>query len=232
MNPAPAAPGGPKLAPPPRPPSVLSRLRHVAIDRLPSALLVRSVPNAGKRVALTFDDGPHELTEAYLDVLERFSAKATFFLVGEACRARPEAVLHIVQRGHEVAGHGLTHKTFPSLSATALRTELDATAALLPPSETGRRLVRPPRGAVSLVSLGRCARAGYVTILWSRDSDDCRVRDRAELEARLAPEVLSPGEIVLLHEGQDWTLAALPGVLGRLRDAGYEAVTVGNLLGW
>src|SRR5260370_353619 len=85
----------------------------------------------------------------------------------------------------------------------------DGPAALLPQPRTRRALVRPPTGQTPPGSLARCARAGYSTVLWSRDSDDCRTQDPAEIVARLAPEALTPGEIVLMHECQPWTLAAL-----------------------
>src|SRR5262249_46186481 len=130
--------------------------------------------------------------------------------------------------GHEVAGHGFTHTAFPKLTVPALRDELARTSALLPP--TRRPLVRPPFGATSLRSLAVSATAGYTTVLWSRDSDDCRTTDANDVLARLAPAGLTPGEIVLLHEAQDWTLAALPRALEALAAAGWQAVTVGDIL--
>ena len=89
--------------------------------------------------------------------------------------------------------------------------------------------MRPPSGATNPASLARCARAGYTTVLWSRDSDDCRTQDPAEIAARVAPEALRPGEIVLMHECQAWTLAALPAILENLARAGWRAVPVGEL---
>jgi peptidoglycan/xylan/chitin deacetylase (PgdA/CDA1 family) len=170
------------------------------------------------------------MTDAYLDVLDRFGARATFFVVGRACLQHGEALRRIVARGHEVAGHGYTHTAFTKLEAAALRDELDRTAALLPPVRTPLRLVRPPTGATSVRSLALCARAGYTTVLWSRDSDDCRTNSPDEVAARLAPEALRAGDIVLLHESQDWTLAALPRVLEGLARGGFETVTVSELL--
>ena len=67
-------------------------------------------------------------------------------------------------------------------------------------------------------------------MMWSRDSDDCRTSSPADVAARLAPDALSPGDIVLLHEAQDWTLAALPPALEALAAAGWQAVTVGEIL--
>ena len=67
-------------------------------------------------------------------------------------------------------------------------------------------------------------------MLWSRDSDDCRTDSPKEVAARLAPSNLTPGEIVLLHEGQSWTLEALPEILGKLTADGWQTVSVGELL--
>jgi peptidoglycan/xylan/chitin deacetylase (PgdA/CDA1 family) len=219
-----------KMAPPAQETSLRSRLRHLAAAAVPRGVLVSRGAGGRRRVALTFDDGPHPLTDAYLDVLDRFGARATFFVVGRNCAEHREALRHMVARGHEVAGHGYTHTAFPKLGAAALRDELDRTAALLPPVRNGHRLVRPPTGATSVRSLALCARAGYTTVLWSRDSDDCRTASPDEVAARLAPETLQPGEIVLLHEAQQWTLAALPRVLEGLARGGFEAVPVGELL--
>lgn len=200
-----------------------------AADLAPRELLVRHGSRKVPRVALTFDDGPDALTPRYLDLLDALAVRATFFLIGTACERSPEAVRDIVARGHEVASHGHTHKTFPSLPASALSAELSRVQELLPPSERRRPLLRPPRGAVTPVSLLRCAAAGYTTVLWSLDSDDCRTESAGEVAARAASA--KSGEIILLHEGQEWTLEALPAVVTSLRGAGLELVTVGEMLG-
>jgi peptidoglycan/xylan/chitin deacetylase (PgdA/CDA1 family) len=216
-------------------------IKTLAEAVLPSSVIVWRGPEArepgprpGKgRIALTFDDGPDELTEGYLTALDGFGARATFFVVGELCAAHPDLVSRIAARGHELAGHGYTHRRFPTLSAAELRDELVRTAALLPPPSVGRRpLVRPPHGAVSVASILTCARAGFTTALWSHDSGDwCTERPEDVLAAFEQEEASRSGAIVLLHEGQTWTLEALPRILGRLKEAGHELVTVGELLG-
>jgi|SoiMethySBSTD1v2_1073268.scaffolds.fasta_scaffold10507_3 peptidoglycan/xylan/chitin deacetylase (PgdA/CDA1 family) len=221
----------PKLAPPRVPRDWRGHLKSLAKRVMPRAVLVDRGVGSERRVALTFDDGPHEMADAYLDVLDRFGARATFFVVGKECAPRRDALARIAARGHELAGHGYTHDSFPTMTVAGLRDELARTAALLPAPTTRRALVRPPRGATSLQSLAVCAHAGYTTVLWSRDSDDCRTSSADDLVARLAPDALVPGEIVLLHEGQEWTLAALPRVLEALARAGWRAVTVGEIIG-
>jgi len=226
-----AAPAMPKLAPPRAPRDWKGHLKALAKRVMPRAVLVDRGVGGARRVALTFDDGPHPMADAYLDVLDRFGVRATFFVVGRECAAYPEVLARIAARGHELAGHGYTHESFPTMTVAGLRDELGRTSALLPAPSTRRALVRPPRGATSLRSLAVCAHAGYTTVLWSRDSDDCRTSSADDVVARLAPHALIPGEIVLLHEGQDWTLAALPRVLEALARAGWRAVTVGEIIG-
>jgi peptidoglycan-N-acetylglucosamine deacetylase len=220
----------PKLAPPAQGSTLLARLKRLTADVLPRAVVVRHGATTSKRVALTFDDGPHALTEAYLDVLDRFGARATFFVVGKLCVEHPRALRAVVARGHELAGHGFSHTAFTKLDAAALRDELAETAKLLPPVRDGRALVRPPTGATSLRTLALCAGAGYTTVLWSRDSDDCRTMIADEVAARVAPDAVTSGDIVLLHEGQEWTLAALPRILEGLARAGLEIVPVGEMM--
>jgi len=214
--------------------------KKLARSFLPETVVVwhgraeRAAPGGphGRPVALTFDDGPDELTRAYLEVLERFGARATFFVVGKLCAAHPELVSAIAAGGHELSAHGYTHRRFPGLSRRELREELSGTASLLPPCSGRRPLVRPPHGAVSLWSTLACANAGFTTVLWSHDSgDSCTTRADDVCAAFEDERALEPGAIVLLHEGQPWTLQALPTVLGKLSEAGHDFVTVGELLG-
>jgi peptidoglycan/xylan/chitin deacetylase (PgdA/CDA1 family) len=227
--------GEPVLAPPLSP---FSRAKAAVIKRALNAVFPRSVlvirgePSRGRpRVGITFDDGPDPMTPRYLDVLDACGVPATFFVVGEFAEKRHDLVLEMVRRGHEVCGHGYTHTPFPDLTPFRLEDELKRTADVLPAARTPRPLVRPPRGAFTMKSLALTVAAGFTTALWSLDSDDCRSKDPAELEARMAPGNMRDGEIVLLHENQDWTLRVLPNVVKRLKDAGFEFATMSDLLG-
>lgn len=208
-----------------------SVLRHVAARALPQSFMFFHGARMGpKRVALTFDDGPDEGTVRYLELLERLNVRATFFVIGDRAERRPDAVREILAAGHELAGHGFTHRQFPELSAAELVAELLRTAEALPLTTTRHPLVRPPKGAVNPRSLGRTAAAGFTSVMWSLDSDDCRTTDPARVASAVSPSRVKPGEVVLMHEGQEWTLEALPRIVGELRSAGYELVTVGELM--
>jgi peptidoglycan/xylan/chitin deacetylase (PgdA/CDA1 family) len=210
-----------------------SRAKRALVSRmLPQKILVTRGRPRGRFVALTFDDGPDEMTPRYLDVCDALRIRATFFVCGENVEHAPHMALEYVRRGHEVAGHGYTHDQFPKLGAAQLIDEIARTDDLLPAGLAPRPLVRPPGGRLTLGTFLRIAAAGYTTVLWSLDSDDCRTNDPRRVRARVAPEMVGPGEIILMHENQTWTLEALPGIVEDLREAGFDFVTVSELLGY
>lgn len=222
---------------PPRPafgptsrPTWRGRLLHEVGSRLPPWLLSTRGPRSRREVALTFDDGPDDLTATYLALLAELGVVATFFVIGENAARRPRDVEAMVAAGHEVAGHGFTHKPFPTLGRRVLRDELERTHGLLP-SPPGRRFVRPPRGAISPRSLALTAAFGFSTVHWSVDSDDCRTQSAEEIAAKLSPVRVRPGENILMHEGQAWTLKALRRFVPPLKEAGFTFVPVSRFLG-
>jgi peptidoglycan/xylan/chitin deacetylase (PgdA/CDA1 family) len=206
-------------------------LREVAARVLPRSLVVVRGPRGrARRVALTFDDGPDTMTPRYLDLLDALGLRATFFLVGENAARHPALVAEYVRRGHEIGAHGWSHDPFATMSPERLTDELERTEAVLPRHRMhGSPMVRPPRGALTPAALVRVAARGFVTVLWSVDSDDCRTTEPARVEHALSPSRVAPGDIVLLHEMQPWTLEALPAVVRRLRAAGLETTTVSEL---
>jgi peptidoglycan/xylan/chitin deacetylase (PgdA/CDA1 family) len=194
-------------------------------------LFVRGARKWGRlRVALTFDDGPDAMTPLYLEALARLGVRATFFLVGENAARLPELAREYVRRGHDVGGHGYSHEPFCSMDAVRLAEDLAKTDAVVPHREGARRLVRPPLGALSASAAMQIAAVGYTIALWSLDSDDCRTTDPRRIAQCVAPERVSSGEVVLLHEMQPWTLQALPPIVDRLRSRGFEFVTVTELM--
>jgi peptidoglycan/xylan/chitin deacetylase (PgdA/CDA1 family) len=207
--------------------SVRSIVKNAVFDRLPGVL--RRGPVTGKRVALTFDDGPDDLTTRYLDVLDDLGVPATFFVCGERAVVRPELIREYIKRGHQVANHGFDHTRFTELSRAALLDQLERTEHLIGGQVTGRSWVRPPHGAFDPGSLLTMRSAGYVVALWSVDSCDYEVRDPAMLAENCSPAHVGAGDVVLFHEGQQWTLDALPRVVAALHASGLECVTMHDL---
>jgi peptidoglycan-N-acetylglucosamine deacetylase len=154
-------------------------------------------------VWLTIDDGPDESdTPRILDLLDRYGARATFFLVGERAARRPDLVAAILGRGHEVAHHTQTHPaaTFWCASPRRLAAELDRASVVFASAGAAPRRFRPPAG-IKPILLGRALELrGLDCIGWSVRSGDCLAR-RAEDVVASVLRRLRPGAIILVHEG-------------------------------
>jgi peptidoglycan-N-acetylglucosamine deacetylase len=204
-------------------------LRQAASRILPQSYIVRRGPVGGRRVALTFDDGPLPLTLDYLDCLDELGVAATFFLMGDLVEKDPAILRQYVRRGHQVTAHGYHHTKFSTMSSRALAAELQRCSQIFGTQPQARPWVRPPHGALDARSLAVAVASGWSVAMWSFDSYDYKLQTADELVARCAPGAISDGEVVLMHEGQPWTLAALPRIVAGLRQAGLECVTMADL---
>jgi len=193
-----------------------------------AARVLRRGPANQRRVALTFDDGPDEHTERYLDVLDRHSVPATFFIMGDRSEQHPELVRQYRRRGHQIASHGYDHTKFTELSHSELATQLRTTQDALGPLPDGM-WVRPPYGALNVGTLVQLVARGQVIALWSLDSLDYQLTDPDAIAARCSPEVVVPGDVLLFHEGMPATLQALSRIIDALHAANYECVTMADL---
>ncbi|GAA3924509.1 polysaccharide deacetylase family protein [Luteimonas lutimaris] len=186
------------------------------------------LPASDRRVWLTIDDGPSDDTPALLDLLDACGAKATFFLVGERAAARPELVREIAARGHGIGNHSHGHPQawFWALGPARMRREI------VQCQETLRAITGcPPRWFRAVVGhanpfvsapLRDC---GLARVAWDVRAFDAVRADPAGVVAHLE-SALSPGAIVLLHEGsphgRNVEMIAL--LLQRMQALGYATV--------
>lgn len=211
-------------------PGLARRWMENALQRFPGGRMIWRGPTTAKRVALTFDDGPDELTPRYLDLLDRYGVAATFFVMGDLTEQRPGSIEEYLRRGHQVGSHGYDHQRFDKLSPREVLDQLARTAKAIGPVPQGRLWVRPPYGAMGPLDLATMLARGHVVAMWSVDSKDYDERDAAEIPARCADGEVGPGDVLLFHEGHEWTLKALPAVIEGLLGAGYELVTMADLV--
>lgn len=202
-------------------------VKNAVFDRIPGVL--RRGPVASKRIALTFDDGPDDLTPAYLELLDDLGVPATFFVNGQRALAHPELIREYLRRGHQVANHGYDHQTFSKLSRKELLDQVQRTEDAIGGQLTGRTWVRPPHGEVDPLSLVTLRAQGCIVALWSIDSHDHDDKDPAKLAERCSPAIVGGGDVLLFHEGQRWTLDALPRIVSGLLASGLECVTMHDL---
>ncbi len=165
-----------------------------------------------------------------MDVLDEYSAKATFFLGGCWADDNIDCVRDIAKRGHEVGTHGYFHKDHSKMTYEQNLSEIRPSVKLLNAvlgSEIA--LFAPPSGAFNDAAVTAAHSLDLRTIMWSRDTIDWRDGD-VSLIVKRATENLQNGEFILMHP-KDVTVKALPEILNRVREGGFTAVTVSYNLG-
>ena len=184
----------------------------------------------GRTVALTFDDGPSPIyTPQVLDVLDTHGITATFCVVGTAAQAHPQIVEDIVNRGHTLCDHTISHDLeLSTRDEQRIRAEIEGTLdsiyAAVPEIEVP--FFRAPGGNFSAVVNTMAASYDQAPLGWSVDPKDWREPGANHIYAEVMARV-TPGSIVLLHDGggdQSDTVAALDDIASALHDAGYEFV--------
>ncbi len=186
----------------------------------------------GPSVALYFDDGPHPfITPAILAILKEKNVKASFFLVGSQCEKYPDLVRLIAREGHTVGAHSYSHVNLTNLYPAELETEIAGCAHLigniLADDRRGRpapvRFFRCPGGNVNAAVNQSIRRAGLIAL------DEGIYNTWGYME--LTPDEIvdltlqSPHDIILLHNGEDKSVFALPRLIDELRARGYAFAT-------
>lgn len=184
-----------------------------------------------REVWLTIDDGPDPGdSPRMLDLLARHGARATFFLVGERARRRPDLVTAIRARGHGVANHSETHarEWFWGFGPRRVGREIDRAREALGGNDG--KLFRPPVGMQNPFLFPALATRGMRHVGWSaRGFDGVNGHDPLRAAARLLAGV-RPGAILLLHEGfrgprgERLNVRGLERVLTGLAERGYAAI--------
>lgn len=180
-----------------------------------------------KCVALTFDDGPGTYTESLLSILDRYNAKATFFLIGKSVNKFPHIAKEELTKGHEIGNHTWSHQSLSQVSTSRAETELQkADAAIKEATGENPTLIRPPYGEIP-ENLKKSLKTPVA--LWSVDTMDWKTRNTKKTIK--AAESITPGSIVLMHDIHKSTVDAMPKILADLAAQDYHFVTVSQLIG-
>lgn len=207
--------------------NVRALVKNAVFDRIPGVL--RKGPAIGKRIALTFDDGPDPMTPQLLELLDDLGVPATFFVCGNRAVEHPQMISEYMRRGHQVANHGFDHTRFSKLSRRGLLDQIEQTERAIGGQVSGHAWVRPPHGAIDPLSMLTLRSSGYVIAMWSVDSMDHSEHDPAKLAETCGPANVGAGDVLLFHEGQSWTREALPRIVAALHASGLECVTMHDL---
>jgi cellulose synthase/poly-beta-1,6-N-acetylglucosamine synthase-like glycosyltransferase/peptidoglycan/xylan/chitin deacetylase (PgdA/CDA1 family) len=204
--------------------------------------LVSREPPPGRRIALTFDDGPSpQWTPRILAVLERDHVPATFFMIGSEVVRYPSVVRAVAAGGFEIGNHTFTHPDLATLPTWERLTQISSTeSALVGVTGVRSRLVRPPYSSVTGAITPEQERAwlpiaqrGYFLVVADYDPEDWNLPGVSTIVRRATPPGRQGG-IVLMHDGggnRAQTLAALKLLIPRLKARGFTFATVSDLAG-
>ncbi len=192
------------------------------------------------RVALTFDDGPHNTyTKAIVDELASYGFNATFFVIGNRVDGSAyngaEAMKYAASKGNEIAIHAYTHsKYYDTCTEEEYSEELSKTHAVITKHipNASVKLMRPVGGRMTDA---RIESSKYSVIHWSVDSEDWKYKQTSKENVDIIVEGIMDGvengDIILMHDIYENTLEATKEVLKQLDEKGLEVVTVSELLG-
>ena len=177
-------------------------------------------------IALTFDDGPSVYTEEILDQLEKYDARATFFVVGERVSEYASTIQRAHSIGCEIGNHSWSHPDLSTISVSAMKKELEKTDAAIE-KITGEvpALLRPPYGGVDADVR---ANAGKPLIHWSVDTRDWSTRSSSSTINSVLNNARD-GSIVLMHDIYSSTKSAAVSLIPTLISKGYQLVTVSEM---
>lgn len=180
-----------------------------------------------KRVALTFDDGPDpKVTTRILETLEKYDAKATFFMLGSRVEYYPEIARSVYEAGHELGNHSWTHPDLTKAQTDKVTNEINRTNEIIE-DVTGQKpeIFRPPYGAFNDNVLNI---TDLSMILWDVDTLDWKHRNANELLTYVKQQTRD-GSIILMHDIHPSTADGLNAVLAFLSENDYEFVTISEL---
>lgn len=184
--------------------------------------------DVAKKIALTFDDGPHpRYTEQLLDGLKERNVVATFFVTGENAQNYPNIIRREQEEGHLIGNHTYSHIQLTSGNRETFREELVKTNEILE-NITGEKVsfVRPPYGSWDK-SFEK--ELNMFPVLWNIDPLDW-CSHNAECIAAKVVEKAGDGDIILMHDYYDTSVTAALEVVDVLQKRGFQFVTVEEIL--
>ncbi|MFF5229166.1 polysaccharide deacetylase family protein [Dactylosporangium sp. NPDC000521] len=182
-------------------------------------------------VALTYDDGPDPATTgALLAALRSAGVRATCFNVGRRVQAEPALARAQQDAGMWVANHSWTHAHLTRLDTARMTSELVRTQrAVRRATGTTPRLFRPPYGETNAALQAAGARLGLTEVLWSVDTQDWNGASTAQIVR--AASTLQPGGVLLMHDGYQTTIDAVPQIVAGLTARGLRAGMISTATG-
>lgn len=194
-------------------------------------LPIYNVKTEEKKVAFTMNCAWNaDDIDNILETLEKENVKITFFMVGEWIDKYPDEVEKIFNAGHEIANHSDTHKHVNNLSYEDNVKEIKSANEKIK-KITGKenKLYRAPYGEYNNTVIKSAKENGYIPIQWSLDTLDYTGLTGEEMWKRLDSK-LSPGDIILTHNGTEHTADSLDMLIKNIKNKGYNIVPITELI--
>lgn len=187
---------------------------------------IEPIDDGKKYVALTFDDGPGKYTKELVDLLVKNNVKASFFMVGQNIKNYKSSVKYAYDNEMEICNHSQNHKNLKNLSKEDIEYEINSVDDMLEEITGERaRYYRSPGGNQNENVLNTISKP---CILWNVDTRDWESRDTQKIISKTLKEV-DDGDIILMHEIYKTTLDAVEPIIIKLKEKGYNFVTVTEL---
>lgn len=185
-------------------------------------------PEDVKKIAITFDDGPHpSYTEQLLDGLKERGVHATFFVTGEHAELHPDIIERMFDEGHLIGNHTYSHIQLTKSNREKFREELIKTNEILK-EITGEEVqyVRPPYGSWDK-SFEK--ELNMFPVLWTVDPLDWSSRNVGRITEKIVRKT-GENDIILMHDYYDTSVTAALKAIDELMEEGYTFVTVEEIL--
>lgn len=195
--------------------------------------LVRMAEGSGvseevRKIAITFDDGPHpSYTAQLLDGLKERGVVATFFVTGEHAQLHPEIIRRMQEEGHLIGNHTYSHIQLTKTNREVFKEELVKTNEILK-NITGQEVqyVRPPYGSWDK-SFEK--ELNMFPVLWTVDPLDWCSKNVNCITEKIVNKV-EENDIILMHDYYETSVTAALKVIDELQEEGYTFVTVEEIL--
>ena len=196
---------------------------------IPQPIYEEGIPSKEIMVALTFDDGPSSYTSRLLEILKKYNAKATFFMVGDNVGYYPDVIKQLLDYGCEVGTHTQSHANLNASSNDQIDYQIGNGKKVIE-DITGQnvKFLRPPYGNKNQTVIDICQSKGLSLILWNVDTEDWKSRNTDTIVNKFLNDT-DDGDIVLMHDIYGTTIDAVEILLERLTKKGYHFVTVSEL---
>ncbi|MBR4286803.1 MAG: polysaccharide deacetylase family protein [Clostridia bacterium] len=204
------------------------RIKVKGTNRISDTASIYGIDPKKPAVALTYDDGPHPtVTHDILDVLEKYDARATFFVVGSRVPEYPDCVKRASELGCEIGNHTYNHKILTSATDSQIAAEIAKTNSVVK-NITGKlpTVARAPGGSYNNRVKGQ---VDMPLIQWSVDTLDWKNRNANSVISSVKRNTRD-GSIILMHDLYSSTAEATKTIVPWLVKEGYQIVTVTELL--